>query len=313
MIDPKSQKRPKHQPVAPVLAVALVAALAVAAPAAAQARGGDGPTAAERAERQRQIEEELRAPRPIERGNSVWIDELTWMEVRDALEEGKTTAIIPTGGIEQNGPYLVTGKHNVVLRGMCEAIVKELGNALCAPVLKLVPEGGIEPKSGHMHFPGTISLRQETFRMVLDDVASSLRAHGFDEIVFIGDSGGNQRGMKEVAEELNARWDDAGAHYIPEFYDYASVERYMEDELGYVQTQDDGLHDNLYITSLMMVTDPEAVRYEQRVRAGKASINGVSIAPKEETIELGRRLMKFRAERTAAAIRTSIAAGHTGS
>jgi hypothetical protein len=53
------------------------------------------------------------ASRPIAAHNSVWIEQLTWMEVRDAIRSGKTTVIVPTGGVEQNGPYPVTGKHNV--------------------------------------------------------------------------------------------------------------------------------------------------------------------------------------------------------
>ncbi len=264
-------------------------------------------TAEQRAEQERQLQEELKAPRPIDAVESVWIDELTWMEVRDALAAGKTTAIIATGGIEQNGPYLVTGKHNVVLRGMCDAIARKLGNALCAPVLGLVPEGDIERKTGHMRYPGTISVREETYRMMLDDVASSLAAHGFTDIILIGDSGGNQGGLEATAQALNARWSNARAYFIPEFYQYADVERYMEEDLGFKQPIDEGLHDNLYITSLMMVTDPTSVRYEQRVKAGKATINGASIAPKERTIELGRKLMDYRAEQTVKAIRSAMA------
>src|ERR1019366_7463166 len=72
------------------------------------------------------------AKRPIEPLDSVFIEELTWMEVRDALKAGKTTVIIPTGGVEQNGPYLATGKHNYVLRATTEAIARKLGNALVA-------------------------------------------------------------------------------------------------------------------------------------------------------------------------------------
>jgi creatinine amidohydrolase/Fe(II)-dependent formamide hydrolase-like protein len=201
----------------------------------------------------------------------------------------------------------VTGKHNVVLRGMCEAIARKLGNALCAPVIGFVPEGDIAQKSGHMRYPGTISVREETYRMLLDDVASSLKAHGFTDIILLGDSGGNQPGLEAVASTLNERWTDGRAHYIPEFYRYADVEKYMEEQLGFDQPVDEGLHDNLYITALMMVTDPASVRYDQRVQAGKASINGVSIAPKEKTIELGRRLMEYRAEFTVRAIRASMA------
>lgn len=250
-----------------------------------------------------ELQEALRAPRPIEALNSVWIEELTWMEVRDALAAGTTIAIIPTGGIEQNGPYVATGKHNYVLQGACEAIARALGNALCAPIVKLVPEGDIETPSGHMRYPGTISLRRETFEMVLDDVASSLKTHGFTRIFFIGDSGGNQRGMAAVAARLNERWGKPIAHHIPEFYNYDEVRAYMERDLGIAQPADEGLHDNYYITSLMMTVDPTVVRYEQRLEAGKASINGVSIAPKEKTIEVGRKLMQFRVERTVVAIR----------
>ena len=96
------------------------------------------------AERQRRQEEMRNAPRPIEGINSIWIDELTWMEVRDEIASGKTIGIIATGGVEQNGPYVAGGKHNYVLEAMCDAIARELGNALCAPVMKYVPEGDPE-------------------------------------------------------------------------------------------------------------------------------------------------------------------------
>jgi len=258
---------------------------------------------AQEQDRERRLGEQLAAPRPIAALNSVWIEELTWMEVRDALAEGKTTAIIPTGGIEDNGPYLATGKHNYVLQTACEEIARRLGDALCAPIVKLVPEGRIDEPSGHMRFPGTISLREETFRMVLSDVARSLAAHGFRDVVFIGDSGGNQAGMEATARELNRRWTDARAHYIPEYYDKAAVVEWMEEELGIVQPVDEGLHDNYVITAEMMIADPTTVRYDQRVAAGRATINGLSIVPKERTIEIGRKLLGYRVDRTVEAIR----------
>ncbi len=265
-----------------------------------------GPTAEQRAAQERRLQEELRAPRPIGAGNSLWIDELTWMEVRDAMAAGKTTAIISTGGIEQNGPYLSTGKHNVILRGACEAIAVRLGNALCAPVIAFVPEGDIEPQSGHMRYPGTISLKETTFRMLLDDVASSLQAHGFAEVILIGDSGGNQTGLEATAAALNARWKDKGvARYIPEFYQYDKMVAYMNKELGVVEPSDDGFHDSYWITALMMVVDPSTVRYDQRVAARKTTINGLDIAPKEATIALGRKLMTYRAEQTVRAIQAA--------
>lgn len=289
-------------------ATVLLLAAALAPNAEAQ-QGRKAPTPEELAAAERQLQEELRSPRPIEAVNSVWIEDLTWMEVRDALAAGKTTAIISTGGIEQNGPYLVTGKHNVVLRGACEGIARKLGNALCAPTVAFVPEGGIEPPTSHMRYPGTISLREETFRLLLDDIASSLKAHGFKNIVFIGDSGGNQGGMKAVAATLNDRWKGSGstAYFVPEFYRYADVFAWMERELGIREGKNEGLHDDFVITAIMMATDPTTVRYDQRVAAGKASINGLSIAPKEETIEIGKKLLAFRVDQTVKAIRSAMA------
>ena len=64
-------------------------------------------------------------PRPIEAADTVFIEDMTWMEVRDAMRAGKDTVIVATGGIEQNGPYLVAGKHNVVLRAT------KIGRASC--------------------------------------------------------------------------------------------------------------------------------------------------------------------------------------
>ena len=45
-------------------------------------------------------------PNPLPVPDTVWLEEMTWMDVRDALAAGKTTGIIPTGGIEPNGPWL---------------------------------------------------------------------------------------------------------------------------------------------------------------------------------------------------------------
>ena len=49
-------------------------------------------------------------PNPLPAPDTVWLEEMTWMDVRDALAGGVTTAIVPTGGMEPNGPWLVTGK-----------------------------------------------------------------------------------------------------------------------------------------------------------------------------------------------------------
>jgi creatinine amidohydrolase len=246
-------------------------------------------------------------PNPLPAPNTVWIEEMTWMDVRDALHAGKTTVLIATGGMEPNGPWLATGKHNYVLKTNCEAIARKLGNALCAPIIKLVPEGRIDPPSGHMVSPGTMSVREETFRAVLTDLVASLKSHGFKTIILIGDSGGNQGGQRAVADSLTAIWkgDPVVAH-VQEYYDYAGVANYMKTH-GIVDGPNDNLHDDPIITLNMFITDPNTVRYAQRVQAGKATINGVSIADMKKDLELAKAIVEFRATTTVDAINKAIA------
>ena len=244
-------------------------------------------------------------PRPIDALDNVWIEELTMLEVRDALGDGTTTALILTGGIEENGPYLTTGKHNHVLRVMGESIARRLGSTLVAPIVTIEP-GDPERAST----PGGIRYSQETYQAVLRDMAVSLAAQGFTRIFLLGDSGGNQRGMAAVAEELTEAWRDRDVviAHIPEFYNYGDVLTYQRDVLGIDEDPRlDGLHDDYYITSIIMNDDPRHVRLEQRIRADKATINGISIVPAEKTIEHGRRLIEFRTEATVAAIEKVVA------
>ena len=244
--------------------------------------------------------------RPIEAVDAVFIEEMTWMEVRDALAGGKRTVIVATGGVEQNGPYLVTGKHNVVLRGTTESIARKLGDALVAPIVPFVPEGTIDPPDLHMKYPGTVSVSEATFESLLSDICSSFRAHGFQHIVLIGDSGGNQAGMKNVAERLNQVWQtgESRVHFIPEYYDFPAVTKWLADQ-G-IQQMDEGLHDDFGMTATMIAVDPSSVRMDQRIAAGNFRINGVNLSPAAKTIEWGHRIIEFRADTTVRAIHAAI-------
>ena len=240
------------------------------------------------------------------------------MEVRDAIKAGKTTVIVGTGGIEPNGPYVALGKHNYVLQATTEAIARQLGNALVAPIIKFVPEGSITPPTGHMQYPGTISLREETFEALLTDVCSSLKQHGFTDIVLIGDHGANQRGMRAVAERLNKQWGGPrSVHFIPEYYaqDMWSYD-YLK-TLGVHQRPDvrsearAGIHDDYHYEAIMATVDPQTIRTEQRLAAGLYSINGFDMSPPSQTVVNGKKLVEYRANLTVAAIRKVLATKHS--
>lgn len=245
-------------------------------------------------------------PRVLDAHDTVFLEEMTWLEVRDAIRGGKTTAIIPTGGIEQNGPYLALGKHNYILQATTDRIARILGDALVAPIVPFVPEGEIDPPTGHMLYPGTISVSEETFEALLKDIARSLRAHGFLHVILIGDSGGNQDGMRSVAEALTVEWadSDTAIHFIPEYYDNPLWNQWLG--LRGIDEVDEGLHDDVRHSAIMMTVDPVLVRMDQRIARHLFSINGVALAPADSTIAIGNELVEYQATITANAIRMAI-------
>jgi creatinine amidohydrolase/Fe(II)-dependent formamide hydrolase-like protein len=238
--------------------------------------------------------------------DSVFLEELTWTEVRDAIRSGRTTVILPTGGTEQNGPHMALGKHNVRVRALSERIARALGNALVAPVLAYVPEGGIRPPTGHMRFPGTITVPDEVFERTLEWAARSFRLHGFRDVVLLGDHGANQAGQRAVAARLNREWAAGGVrvHAVAEYYRAGEAEfpqllrarGYREEELG--------RHAGLTDTALMMAVDPRLVRSDL-ARGGPAAGDGVAGDPRRATAELGRLGVELIVSRTVEAIRTS--------
>ena len=243
-------------------------------------------------------------PRPIDMHDSVWIADLTMLEVRDLIEAGSTTALILTGGIEENGPYLTTGKHNNVLEATGESIARALGKTLVAPIVTLEPGNPLRPNLS----PGTIVLSPATYKAVLTDMADSLKSQGFTNVVMVGDSGGNLNPMKEVAATVSTAWAGSGArvHFIPEYYNYADVEAFEERELG-IHEKMEGLHDDYYISAIIATVNTDAIRMPERIKAGKFVINGVPLAPIEKTIAHGTKIVEFRTQVTVAAIRKAMA------
>src|SRR5262245_62301055 len=137
-------------------------------------------------------------------GTSVWIDDHTWPEVQDAIAAGKRTAIIYVGSSEQNGPHMVIGKHNFIARALAQRIAEELGDALVYPVLPFAITGNAVTRTGHMRFPGSVSLPPEAFFGVVRGVAQSALTAGFKVIALMGDHGGGQDELALAAKQMDA-------------------------------------------------------------------------------------------------------------
>ncbi len=140
--------------------------------------------------------------------------EMTWPALRDAIAAGRRTAILPSGGVEQNGPHMILGKHDHIVRAGALRVAAALGDALVAPVLPYAPQGRFDPPEGNLRFPGTLGVTEDAFAALLDGVARSLRLAGFRWICLMADHGGSQRPQERLAARLNAEWRREGTRVI---------------------------------------------------------------------------------------------------
>jgi len=302
-----------------LLTVALtVAALGAAASAPAAAAGPAAASAAASADRTPGAAPSAgTAPPAAEPGTggataaSVFLEELTWTELRARVSAGTTTVLVPIGGTEQSGPQIALGKHNVRARFLAGRIAARLGNALVAPVVAYVPEGSIDPPSSHMRFPGTISIPVDVFERTLESAAQSFRRHGFRDVVFLGDHGGYQSAVRHAAERLNRQWTGtaARAHAVEAYYRAVESSYPRALEARGFRPDEIGTHAALADTSLTLAVAPDLVRTDllsSNVKLGPAEgVYGGD--PRRASAELGRIGVDLIVGETTAAIRKAVA------
>jgi creatinine amidohydrolase len=242
--------------------------------------------------------------------DSVFLEDLTWTELKDQIHAGKTLIIVPIGGTEQNGPAMALGKHNVRVKVLAEKIAKALGNALVAPVVAYVPEGGVNPPTAHMRFPGTITIPDDTFEKTLEYAARSFKLHGFRDIVLLGDHGGYQKNMAAVAQRLNREWTaaPARAHAIEEYYRAVEITYAQALKARGYRDNEIGTHAGLADTSLTLAVDPRLVRASRLSSdADMDSAHGVYGDPRRASAELGELGVNTIVTQTVAAIKKATA------
>lgn len=225
--------------------------------------------------------------------DTVFLEDLTWTELRDLLNAGTTTVIIPTGGTEQNGPHMVLGKHNFLVKYKAGEIARRLGRTVVAPVVAYVPEGDIDPPTGHMRFSGTITTPQDVFAKVLEFAARSFKQHGFRDIALLGDSGGNQTAQRLVAEALNAEWaaTPVRVHHVSDFYP-GPGDAWLKTQ-G-VSDEDIGSHASIHDTASLLVLNPSLLRFSKAAPSKAGDGTGVVGNPARSTVELGRRILELQ-------------------
>ena len=242
--------------------------------------------------------------------DTVWIEELTWAEVRDLIKAGTTTVIVGTAGTEQKGPHMVDGEHKFVMEYTGDKIARALGKTLVAPVVTYVPEGSWENPAGHMSKPGTITLPEDRFVELLVNAGRSLKAGGFKTILLIGESGGNRGGMRTASDKLNALWKgtDARAFWIDDYYTkgHADQNKWITEHIGIPADQIGG-HANILDTSELLFVNPKHIR-RTRLTGNDYENNGVSGNNQgKSTPEIGKALLQIKIDNALAQIKALMA------
>ena len=245
---------------------------------------------------------------------SLFVEDLTWTEVRDAIAAGKTTAIYYAGSAEQNGPHMVIGKHTFLARAISERIAQELGNALVYPVMPFAPTGDPIAKTGHMRFPGSVNISEEMFLGVARQVALSAIVAGFKNVVLMGDHGGGQDELALAAKGLEGQWGQKGIHvyYIRDLYYYAET----PEAKAYLATHPipgAGGHASSEDTAELLFIDSahKWIRGDKMApsHGAQEAVTGVDGDPTQATLELGKTLIDWKVRQAVAQIRALTAQG----
>lgn len=185
--------------------------------------------------------------------DTLLLEEMTWPEIRDALQNGMRTVVVCAASIEQHGPHLAERTDTTLGYAEAEALARRLGNALVAPVIR----PGLS--AHHMVLPGTVTLRPEVFRGVVEDYISSYVQHGFTTIVLISSHGGNFAALEEIAAAAAPQYPDVKIVTGPSIEDLMALFTKAEQQEGLEPTACGG-HACDFETSVMLHIAPQQVR-----------------------------------------------------
>ncbi len=238
--------------------------------------------------------------------SSNYLEELTSTELHQRIMAGATTALVPLGGTEQNGTHMVLGKHNVRVRILAGMIAQQLGKAIVTPVMAYVPEGDITPPTAHMRYTGTLSVSAPVFEGLLDGTVRSLAQHGFRRVIFLGDHGGYQTLIRQIAQRLNQgpmKHTDCRVYALPEYFDAAEKTFAQDLKARGFSTAQIGTHAGLLDTSLTLALDPTLVRPDALAAALPDHPKGVHGYPRQASATLGQIGVQRIVDASVAAIR----------
>ena len=251
---------------------------------------------------------------PTASADLVEFEMMTWAEVKRAIhEQGKTTALVYNGGTEQRGPQNVNGGHTLMGRATVRAIALKLGNAIAAPVMPF------SMNDASAELPGTIGLSSAAFTLVNEEVVEQLIKSGFKTVILMGDHGGGQKEMGELATKLDVKHSPDGVHvyFCDEVYAKASADfdKWLADN-GYPFSSHAGIPDTSEMIYLggdlgwvrkeliaTAVGDPVLPAVQRRDPNAPRVNNGISGDARRSTAQLGERIFNMKVDYAVAQIR----------
>ncbi len=242
------------------------------------------------------------SPLSAQRPQSVFLEDHTWQELRDAVAAGTTSVLVFSGSVEESGPHLALGKHNWRARAYAERIASTLGHTIVAPIIPVGPTD-----SSLMRFPGTLDVHPEVFAAYNADIVRSLAAAGFKHIFLLGDHGGDQAPLKALAPRLDAELAPRGIHVYFVGDGYAKSTTEVEALAASRHLYGAG-HGGLWDTAELWAVEPMAVRPAllapgDTIDPDALNARGMSGDPRKATPQLGREFGEIRVRNAVAQIR----------
>jgi creatinine amidohydrolase/Fe(II)-dependent formamide hydrolase-like protein len=236
---------------------------------------------------------------------NVEFEMMTWPEVKQAMADGKTTALFYTCGTEQRGPQNVNGGHTLMARATVKAIALQLGNAIAMPVLPYTPN------NASATLPGTIGLTPEILGIILDRVAREAIKTGFKNVVFMQDHGGGTNVYGELAKTLDAEFAPQGIRvwFCDEVYAKAQgdFDKWLV-ENGYPNSSHAGIPDtsemwylggDVWVRKDLIKTalgDPVQQRGVPRDTTQPRLNNGITGDARRSSKELGKKMFEMKVD-----------------
>lgn len=187
---------------------------------------------------------------------TVRMENMNWPDIKEKIEKGYTTAVFAIGSTEQHGPHLPLITDSLIGDIIALKVAEKLGNALQAPTIRV----GLSEH--HLAFPGTVSLKPETLKAVINDFVDSLKTHGFKTIVLLPSHGGNFATVGKVVEELQQKHPDLKIVGFTDLQGFVDALIAYSGEYG-VTAYDAGAHAGESETSFILALDPGLVQTER--------------------------------------------------